>query len=126
MLLQRMRHDSNDDGGSDSKRSRRCIVAVDLQAQAPLAGVHFLQADITRESTARDVLAALGGERADIVVCDGAADVTSQHDCDQHAQAALTLAALRMATAVLREGVADGIGGAVFIAKVSMTRCWRV
>ena len=42
-----------------------------------------LQGDITEEPTAESVLAHLQGERADLVVCDGAPDVTGMHDLDE-------------------------------------------
>ena len=62
------------------------IVAVDLQKMAPVEGVHFIQGDITRGETLAEVVANLGGERADLIVCDGAPDVTGLHDLDEIAQ----------------------------------------
>ena len=50
------------------------IVAVDLQAMAPLRGVIQLQGDITKEATAREIIANMQGLPADLVVCDGAPD----------------------------------------------------
>ncbi|KAF7721866.1 putative tRNA (cytidine(32)/guanosine(34)-2'-O)-methyltransferase [Apophysomyces ossiformis] len=50
------------------------IVAVDLQAMAPLEGVIQLQGDITKKSTAEQIISYFEGELADIVVCDGAPD----------------------------------------------------
>ncbi|VDO85708.1 unnamed protein product, partial [Soboliphyme baturini] len=50
------------------------IVAVDLQAMAPLPGVIQLQGDITKESTAIEIIRHFSGEMADMVVCDGAPD----------------------------------------------------
>lgn len=47
------------------------IVAVDLQAMSPIAGVQCLQGDITSETTAKDIIRLLGDCKADIVVCDG-------------------------------------------------------
>jgi tRNA (cytidine32/guanosine34-2'-O)-methyltransferase len=52
------------------------IVAVDLQAMAPIPGVQIIQGDITAESTANEIIRLLGNSKADIVVCDGAPDVT--------------------------------------------------
>ncbi|ORZ30395.1 FtsJ-like methyltransferase-domain-containing protein [Catenaria anguillulae PL171] len=80
------------------------IVAVDLQAMAPLAGVVQLQGDITKEATANEIIGEFEGEKADLVVCDGAPDVTGQHDADEFAQAQLLLAALNITTHVLRPG----------------------
>lgn len=47
------------------------IVAVDLQAMSPIAGVQCLQGDITSDVTAKEIIRLLGDCTADIVVCDG-------------------------------------------------------
>lgn len=78
------------------------IVSVDIQPMAALEGVRQLQADITRLDTARDIVLELGGERADLVVCDGAPDVTGLHDMDIYIQGRLLLSALHIAQHVLR------------------------
>jgi tRNA (cytidine32/guanosine34-2'-O)-methyltransferase len=77
------------------------IVAVDLQPMAPVEGVTQLQGDITSPATARAVIGALGGRRADVVVCDGAPDVTGLHDLDEFVQAQLLTAFLTVAVHVL-------------------------
>lgn len=79
------------------------LVAVDLQEMAPVEGVTVLQGDITAPQTADRIVEACGG-RADLVVCDGAPDVTGIHDMDEYVQAQLVLAALNIATLVLRPG----------------------
>jgi tRNA (cytidine32/guanosine34-2'-O)-methyltransferase len=80
------------------------IVAVDLQPMAPIEGVVQLQGDITSEVTAAAVIARFAGRQADLVVCDGAPDVTGLHDLDQYVQLQLILAALTVVTHVLRPG----------------------
>lgn len=50
------------------------IVAVDLQAMAPLPDVIQLQGDITKLSTAQQIIAHFDGELADLVISDGAPD----------------------------------------------------
>lgn len=50
------------------------IVAVDLQAMAPLPGVIQLQGDITKLSTAQSIIRHFDDQKADLVVCDGAPD----------------------------------------------------
>ena len=50
------------------------IVAVDLQAMAPLPGVVQIQGDITKLSTAQQIVQHFDGELADLVVSDGAPD----------------------------------------------------
>ena len=93
------------------------IVAVDLQAMAPLPGVVQIQGDITKLSTAESIIRHFDGELADLVISDGAPDgtvldhsrtettmlrnsqptppapggrtVTGLHDMDEHIQAQL-------------------------------------
>ena len=85
-------------GGQGSGR----VVAVDLQAVAPLSGV--LQGDITQLSTAKEIMQHFEDCPTDLVVCDGAADVTGLHDVDEYMQAQLLLAALNLATHILKPG----------------------
>lgn len=88
------------EGGEEVK-----IVAVDLQAMAPLPGVTQIQGDITKVSTAQEIIRHFEGQPADLVVCDGAPDVTGLHDVDEYIQAQLLLAALNITTHVLKPGV---------------------
>eukprot|EP00878_Enallax_costatus_P009009 GHUV01009421.1.p1 GENE.GHUV01009421.1~~GHUV01009421.1.p1 ORF type:complete len:224 (+),score=82.62 GHUV01009421.1:1330-2001(+) len=78
---------------------------------APIEGVTQLQGDITSEATAREVIQQFAGHHADLIVCDGAPDVTGLHDLDQYVQLQLILAALTVVTHVLRPG-------GTFIAKI--------
>ncbi|KXZ46872.1 hypothetical protein GPECTOR_40g606 [Gonium pectorale] len=98
------------------------IVAVDLQPMAPIEGVVQLQGDITSEETARQASILAGGGRAqvishfhgqpaDLVVCDGAPDVTGLHDLDEYVQGQLLLAAVSIVCSVLRRG-------GTFVAKI--------
>ncbi|KAJ1855532.1 tRNA (uridine-2'-O-)-methyltransferase trm7 [Coemansia sp. RSA 1822] len=87
------------------------VVAVDLQAMAPLQGVVQIQGDITKLSTAEQIISHFDGGQADLVVSDGAPDVTGLHDLDEYIQAQLILAALNITTHVLR------VGG-TFVAKI--------
>jgi len=80
------------------------IVAVDLQAMAPLPGVIQLQGDITKLSTAQQIIAHFEGEPADLVVCDGAPDVTGLHDIDEYIQGQLLLAAFNITSHLLKKG----------------------
>lgn len=77
----------------------------------PLPGVITLQADITHPSTLPLLLSYLGNQAADLVISDGAPDVTGLHDLDEYIQSQLLLAALNLATCVLVPG-----GG--FVAKI--------
>jgi 23S rRNA U2552 (ribose-2'-O)-methylase RlmE/FtsJ len=76
------------------------IVAVDLQDMAPLEGVVQTKGDITKESTAKEVLRLFEGKKADLVICDGAPDVTGMHDIDEYVQSQLLLAVRLVFTAV--------------------------
>jgi tRNA (cytidine32/guanosine34-2'-O)-methyltransferase len=81
------------------------IVAIDLQPMAPIEGVVQLQGDITSMAKVREILSHFGdGRRADLIVSDGAPDVTGLHDMDEFMQAQLILAGLTVATHVLKQG----------------------
>ena len=100
------------------------IVAVDLQAMAPIPGVIQIQGDITKvvtsaghsgrsnwrddfmqieryipsitsshsqTGTAEEIIGHFKGEQADLVVCDGAPDVTGLHDIDEYIQVGILL-----------------------------------
>ncbi|QGI78167.1 hypothetical protein CEK25_004896 [Fusarium fujikuroi] len=87
------------------------IVSIDLQPISPLAGITTLRADITHL-----LLSALdpsydpksAGTQAshpvDLVLSDGAPDVTGLHDLDIYVQSQLLFAALNLALCVLKPG----------------------
>ncbi|CAN0133792.1 unnamed protein product [Ectocarpus fasciculatus] len=87
------------------------IVAVDLQGMAPIEGVKQLQGDITSVKTAEAIIDHFRGGLAELVVCDGAPDVTGLHDIDEYLQAQLLLAALNITAHVLSPG-------GTFVAKI--------
>lgn len=78
------------------------IVSVDLQEIAPIHGVTTLVGDITSYKTAQQIIALFEGQRADLVVCDGAPDVTGLHDIDEYMQGQLLLAALDITRSLLK------------------------
>ena len=105
------------------------IVAVDLQPIAALEGITTLVGDITHPQTVRRILRALdpegvetpdrkgkrdddGGEKektsmshpVDLVLSDGAPDVTGLHDLDIYVQSQLLFSALNLALRVLKPG----------------------
>ena len=49
-------------------------MAVDLQPIGPVEGVHAIQGDITSEATAAQIVGVFAGEKANLVICDGAPD----------------------------------------------------
>ena len=78
-------------------------MAVDLQPMAPIDGVLTIQGDITSVQTAQAIIDQFQGHRAELVVCDGAPDVTGLHDVDEYLQGQLLLAAMLISTHVLTE-----------------------
>lgn len=82
------------------------IVAIDLQPMSPLEGITCLKADITHPSTIPLLLKALdpdfvptsssieAAQPVDLVLSDGAPDVTGLHDLDIYIQTQLLWAAL--------------------------------
>ena len=99
----------SDDDEHDTGSTR--IVAVDLQPMAPIDGVLCIQGDITSYETAQAILAPFGcnngttdGNRAELVICDGAPDVTGLHDLDEYLQAQLLMSAVKITTHVLVDG----------------------
>jgi tRNA (cytidine32/guanosine34-2'-O)-methyltransferase len=96
----------------DSTDEQPNIVAVDLQPMAPIEGVLCLQGDITSYDTANEILKPFeNNQRAELVVCDGAPDVTGLHDLDEYLQAQLLLMAVKITTHVL-------VDGGTFVAKI--------
>ncbi|ODQ66207.1 FtsJ-domain-containing protein [Nadsonia fulvescens var. elongata DSM 6958] len=98
-VLSRELHDNVEKDVTPAK-----IVSVDLQPMAPINGVTTLQADITHPATLERILTIFGGEPADLVISDGAPDVTGLHDLDEYIQAQLILAALQLTTCLIRPG----------------------
>ncbi|KAF2972265.1 hypothetical protein GQX73_g1269 [Xylaria multiplex] len=92
------------------------IVAVDLQPISPLPGIITLRADITHPATVPLLLKALdpnydektksqqAAHPVDLVISDGAPDVTGLHDLDIYVQSQLLFAALNLALCVLKPG----------------------
>ncbi|ESL08294.1 ribosomal rRNA methyltransferase [Trypanosoma rangeli SC58] len=128
VLARHLREEVRETPGQPSAGAAR-IVAVDLQEMMPIEGVQLLQGDITSEVTAREIIRLLNGnddvegeaagtaaerdagstvrdceKKADLVVCDGAPDVTGMHELDEYLQHHLLLAALNITTFVLRRG----------------------
>lgn len=92
------------------------IVAIDLQPISPLPGIVTLRADITHPATVPLLLKTLDPEHdsssmtqqashpVDLVLSDGAPDVTGLHDLDIYVQSQLLFAALNLALCVLKPG----------------------
>ncbi|KAG6010888.1 hypothetical protein E4U21_002557 [Claviceps maximensis] len=107
------------------------IVSIDLQPISPLEGITTLRADITHPATVPLLLKALDAEydearpdgqahglashAVDLVLSDGAPDVTGLHDLDIYVQSQLLFAALNLALCVLKPG-------GKFVAKIFRSR----
>lgn len=63
-----------------------------------------MQGDITSEETIKQILGHFEDQKADLVISDGAPDVTGMHDMDQYVQGQLIVAALTIVGRVLCEG----------------------
>lgn len=95
-------HDNTTSATGDSTDSAPPqIVSVDLQPMAPIDGVLTMQGDITSVATAKAIIDVFQGQSAELVVCDGAPDVTGLHDVDEYLQGQLLLAAMLISTHVL-------------------------
>jgi len=80
------------------------IVAVDLQPMAPIPGVIQIRGDITSVETSKAVIDAMEGKKAQLVISDGAPDVTGLHDLDEFMQSQLVFAAFNIGCFVLEDG----------------------
>ncbi|OAL28856.1 hypothetical protein AYO20_09336 [Fonsecaea nubica] len=104
--------EANPPSGELKPRANVKIVAIDLQPMAPLEGVTQLKADITHPSTVPLLLRAIDPDFSpqntthliDLVISDGAPDVTGLHSLDIYVQSQLLYSALTLATKVLRPG----------------------
>ncbi|XP_041766703.1 putative tRNA (cytidine(32)/guanosine(34)-2'-O)-methyltransferase [Anopheles merus] len=107
-VLSKRLYESRDPAERDEVK----IIAVDLQTMGPLPGIIQLQGDITKLSTAEAIIEHFGDQqKAQLVICDGAPDVTGLHDIDEYIQSQLLLAALNITTHVLTPG-------GTFVAKI--------
>ena len=110
---------ASEDSQTETKlmpRSDVKIVAIDLQPISPLPGIVTLRADITHPATVPLLLKALdpdydstsssqqASQPVDLVISDGAPDVTGLHDLDIYVQSQLLFAALNLALCVLKPG----------------------
>ncbi|KAJ0110181.1 hypothetical protein J7T55_000613 [Diaporthe amygdali] len=105
-------------GSGDELKPRKDvkIVSIDLQPISPLPGIVTLRADITHPATVPLLLKSLdpdydpskrtqqASHPVDLVLSDGAPDVTGLHDLDIYVQSQLLFAALNLALCVLKPG----------------------
>ncbi len=98
------------------------VVAVDLLPLAPLPGVHFIQGDFREQEVLDELLAALGGSKADLVICDLAPNISGIGVSDQARAMYLAELALEFSRQCLKPGgsmlvkVFQGAGFTEFLA----------
>ena len=104
--------------------SKGRVVAVDLLPLAPLPGVHFIQGDFREQKVLDALLAALGGSKADLVICDLAPNISGIGVSDQARAMYLAELALEFARQCLKPGgsllvkVFQGAGFTEFLAEM--------
>ena len=81
--------------------ARGQVLASDILPMAPLAGVTFIQGDFREETVFAELLAALHGQQADLVISDMAPNMSGNRLVDQPRAMYLAELALEMALAVL-------------------------
>lgn len=80
------------------------VVAIDMHGMDPLPGVAILHRDFLDEGAADELIAALGGAKADAVISDMAGHATGHRQTDHLQIMALCEAALDFARRVLKPG----------------------
>jgi len=89
------------------------IIAIDLLEIEPLDGVEFIQGDFTADIALQQLLAALGEDKADLVMSDMAPNISGMRSVDQPRSMYLAELALDLAVQTLKSGGA-------FVTKVFM------
>ena len=79
------------------------VVGVDLEKISPIPGVLTFKADITKDETL-DLIKGAIGDRADVVICDAAPNLSGAWDVDHSRSIDLARSAMRVARKVLKPG----------------------
>lgn len=87
---------------SNARKSAK-ICSVDLQVITPIEGVHTIQGDITKQSTLISILSYFNNEKIDLIVFDGAPDVTGILEIDINMQVKLITCSLIMCLKLLKQ-----------------------
>ena len=80
------------------------IVSVDIQDIVPIEGVTIIKGDITRQDTIEKILSNFNDEKVDVVIFDGAPDVTGLIDVDMYMQVELIIFSLVIVMKLLKNG----------------------
>ncbi|KAH9410827.1 FtsJ-like methyltransferase [Ordospora pajunii] len=87
-----------------SANTQQHVVCVDVQDIAPIDGVVCIKEDITSDVCAEKILQCLGGSKADVVICDGAPEITGLHEIDEYLQSELLVSTLCMCMKIAKHG----------------------
>ena len=87
------------------------VIALDLLAMEPVAGVEFLQGDFTERKTLDELLGLIGTHRFDLVLSDMAPNLSGMHSVDQPKSIYLAELAFEMARDFL-------VSNGVFVVKL--------
>lgn len=80
------------------------IVSVDIQDIVPIEGVKIIKGDITRQDTIEKILNNFDNEKVDVIIFDGAPDVTGLIDIDMYMQVELIIFSLVIVMKLLKNG----------------------
>jgi 23S rRNA (uridine2552-2'-O)-methyltransferase len=89
---------------SDSRKAKNKLIAIDLLPMEPLAGVTMLQKDFFEDDAKELILEHLGGELADVVLSDMAANTTGHSATDHIRIVDLCEHAFHFALKILKPG----------------------
>lgn len=78
------------------------IVSVDIQDIVPIEGVNIVKGDITKQETIKQILSHFNDEKVDVVIFDGAPDVTGLIEIDMYMQVQLIIFSLVICLKVLK------------------------
>ena len=80
------------------------IVSVDIQDIVPIEGVNIIKGDITRQDTIEKILSHFNNEKVDVIIFDGAPDVSGLIDIDMYMQVELIIFSFFFVMILLRKG----------------------
>ena len=80
------------------------IISIDLQQFAPIEGVNIIIGDITNQLKLQEIMTLANKAPIDLVICDGAPDVTGFNEFDVYIQFQLVLTALNTSIRMLKTG----------------------
>jgi tRNA (cytidine32/guanosine34-2'-O)-methyltransferase len=80
------------------------IISVDLQKFSPIENVEIIIGDITNEDTIEKIISKTNQNPIDLIICDGAPDITGLNEFDVYIQSQLILNALNTCIRIIKIG----------------------